>query len=139
MKSSKLMIAVALLVLVVPAVAQSVAVQATVPFNFNVGAQAMPAGEYRVTFDGREQMWISRVGIGGATTALTNATGGGQTQGWPPKLIFKRYGDHYFLSEVWTGGTHYGRQLMISSTERGYARAAKSQPSTVVARRLSNK
>ena len=139
MKSSRLVIAVAsaFLVLLVPAVAQSVAVQATIPFNFSVGTQAMKAGDYRVSFEGRGgQMWISRVGAGDAITALTNAVGGGQTPERLPKLVFHRYGDHYFLSEVWTGGgTYRGRQLMISSTEREYARAKKSGSTTVLAAR----
>jgi len=138
MKSSRLMIAVAsaFLVLLVPAVAQSVAVQATIPFNFSVGTQAMMAGDYRVSVDGWGQMWISRLRNGGATTAPTNAIGGGQTQDRPPELVFNRYGDHYFLSEVWTGGTYRGHQLMISSTERDYARGAKVESTTVVATRL---
>ena len=136
MKSSRVMIAVALLVLVVPASAQKLSVQARVPFNFNVGAQAMPAGDYQVSIDGWGQMRLSRVRMGNATAALTNAIGGGQTQDRLPMLVFNRYGDHYFLSEVWTGGTYRGHQLMISSTERDYARGAKVESTSIVATRL---
>ncbi len=101
MKGSKLMIAVAgaFLLMLVPAFAQTVAVQATIPFNFSVGRQNLPGGEYRVSLGDWGQLWISRVGVPGATTASTSAVGGGNpTQDPPPKLIFNRYGDRYFLS-----------------------------------------
>jgi len=137
MKSLKLMIAVvsAFLILLVPAVAQTVAVQATIPFNFSVGTQAMAAGDYRVSFDRWGHLWISQVGAAGAITTLTNSIGG-ESQYPPPKLVFHRYGERYFLSEVWTGGTSRGNQLMVSSTERESARAAKVASTTVVATRL---
>ena len=140
MKSSKLMIAVtgAFLLLLVPALAQTVAVQATIPFSFSVGTHAMPAGDYAVSLDGWGQLRISRVGVPGAATASTSAVGGNPTQDPPPKLIFNRYGNRYFLSEVWTGGTSQGHQLMISSTEREYARATKTESTTVLATRLPN-
>jgi hypothetical protein len=33
-------------------------------------------------------------------------------------LVFNRYGDSYFLSEVWTGEDQYGLRLPKSRTER---------------------
>jgi hypothetical protein len=131
MKRSGVVIAVALLVLVIPAIAQTADLQATVPFAFSVGTQAMPAGNYLLSIDGWGQMWIRPAGVGEAVTAPTNGVGGGFTQDRPPKLVFNRYGNHYFLSEVWTGGTYRGHRLMISSTEREYARAMKAEPTTV--------
>ncbi len=34
------------------------------------------------------------------------------------KLVFHRYGQNYFLSEVWSGGESTGRQLLKSKQER---------------------
>ena len=41
------------------------------------------------------------------------------------KLVFNRYGDHYFLSQVWTAGNSRGRQLLKSGREREMAQVAK--------------
>jgi hypothetical protein len=34
------------------------------------------------------------------------------------KLVFNRYGDHYFLSQIWEAGDNAGRELMKSREER---------------------
>jgi hypothetical protein len=82
--------------------AQSLAtLRANVPFDFTVGKKTMPAGEYlvgpsldtSVTFirsvDGKEV--CSAMGNPVASRKL-------ETQA---RLIFHRYGNQYFLSEVW--------------------------------------
>ena len=33
------------------------------------------------------------------------------------KLIFNRYGNHYFLSQIWTQGDNSGRELFKSQRE----------------------
>lgn len=38
------------------------------------------------------------------------------------KLVFNRYDDQYFLSQVWTSGNSYGRGLFKSSRERSLGR-----------------
>jgi hypothetical protein len=43
------------------------------------------------------------------------------------KMIFNRYGDRYFLSEVWTAGYSRGRQLLKSAREMELAQIAKSE------------
>ena len=46
------------------------------------------------------------------------------------KLVFHRYGERYFLSEVWTGES--GRQLLKSRQERAIERELASIPSNVL-------
>ncbi len=41
------------------------------------------------------------------------------------KLVFNRYGDRYFLSQVWTEGNSQGRQLLMSDREKEIAQTAK--------------
>ena len=43
------------------------------------------------------------------------------------KLIFNRYGDRYFLSQVWTAGNSSGRQLLKSDREKEMAQVAKNE------------
>ena len=137
MKHSKLMIAVALLVLVAPLAAQTGAVQATIPFGFIVQQTKLPAGEYRVIVE-RTKLRLIRIdtrGIG--CFGLFNYIHPGPDQGVTPKLIFNRYGSRYFLAEVWTGNGNSGEKLSISSAEREYARATKPASTTVLARQVS--
>jgi hypothetical protein len=37
-------------------------------------------------------------------------------------MVFRRYGDQYFLGEVWIAGTIVGRELTNSRKERQVAR-----------------
>jgi len=43
------------------------------------------------------------------------------------KLVFKKYGDQYFLSQVWVGFSEAGQQLPASSLERQVASGAASR------------
>ena len=38
------------------------------------------------------------------------------------KLVFNRYGNHYFLSEIWVNGATRGRQLPKTSREKELAK-----------------
>ena len=135
MKSSRLMIAVTLFVLVAPALAQTGTLRATLPFAFNVGQQLMPAGEYRVVVDSNS-VRIAPMDGQGVDLGPSSYLSPGPSQDVSPKLVFHRYGNHYFLAEVWTGDVNRGHKLMISSTEREYARATKAESTTVAAARL---
>jgi hypothetical protein len=43
------------------------------------------------------------------------------------KLVFNRYGDRYFLSEIWTAGDTSGRTLLVSKVERELALTSHPQ------------
>jgi len=137
MKSSRLMIAVAvaLFVLAIPAIAQTGSVRVTVPFDFTVGKQTLAAGEYRVSVDSMQRLQIKPIGGTVAATVLTNLIGGNENQA--PKLIFHRYGDHYFLAQVWTA--RWGHELFASAAELEYARTTKQDQTAVLASRLPAK
>ena len=50
------------------------------------------------------------------------------------KLVFHRYGDQYFLSQIWTVGANSGRELLMPRLERELAKNAKIERQTVVRR-----
>ena len=92
-------------------------VVANVPFEFSVGYKAMPAGEYSVqsivsagnglliqSTDGR----ISALRLSDATDRIKDKS--------QPRLVFHRYGERYFLAEVWNGANS-GRRLAQSQEE----------------------
>ena len=109
-----LLVAVAFVTAVAPANGQSVTLRANVPFEFSVGDKTLASGEYRVTRMGPDAMTIA-----GRETAirLSIAIESNKVpeQG---KLVFHRYGENYFLSEVWTAGDSTGRKLLKSKQER---------------------
>ena len=108
-----------LLLLAGSAVAQTIHVRGDIPFNFIVGKHAFVAGQYE----------ISSVGSGDSKTLLIRSVDGrenlfAQTNSTKSlqradktKLIFHRYGDRYFLAQVWVEGAAYGHQMQKSSRE----------------------
>ena len=137
MKSSKWMIAVAVVGLVMPALAQTGTIQASLPFAFTVGQQMLPAGDYRVIVD-NNGLRVAPMDGQGIQCGSFSYIGAEPSQDVSPKLIFHRYGIRYFLAEVWTGDAKRGEKLMRSKTEREYARAAKAEYTTVAATRIPN-
>ena len=102
---------------------------ANIPFDFAAGNTKLPAGEYTVkvveatrvlvlvnTADPNASLFIP------ANTAQANEIQTGS------KLIFNRYGDRYFLSQVWMEGSSRGRQLPKSKSEKEMATVAKAEP-----------
>lgn len=107
---------------------------ASIPFEFTVGNKTLPAGEYIVTSvtAGSEALMIRSKDSRSASMRLTNGISASKASA-QAKLVFHRYGQSYFLSEVWTAGESSGRQLIKSGQERARARelAAISSKSDV--------
>jgi hypothetical protein len=95
-------------------------VLANVPFSFLVGNHQMPPGRYLVTKAGNGFLRI--LDIKDAHYQLFMAVNGVQSSApQTPKLVFHRYGDSYFLAEVWNGNGNLGRQLPRSKGEQEIA------------------
>jgi len=141
MKNSRFMISAvfAVFVLLTSAWAQTGAVRATVPFDFTVGKQTLPAGEYRVTINGPGLLQVARIAGPGAVSVMTNLTGGGPSQDSSPRLVFHRYGRRHFLSIAWIGDGNMGREPYASAEELEYARTTKQELVTVLASRVAER
>ncbi|MEP6919717.1 MAG: hypothetical protein ABI967_01240 [bacterium] len=92
-----------------------------VPFEFAVGDHDMPAGQIEV----RELSAAGRVlGIATrdrrASTVLLAMDLPAKPKNTQAKLVFHRYGQRYFLAEVWNGSE--GKQLKTSKRERAIER-----------------
>jgi hypothetical protein len=86
-----------------PAYAQSDQVKAHVPFAFSVSNSSMPAGDYTL-LRLSQSSWIVRndnVRNAIVTAARPDGTNSDETVA---KLVFTKYGEHYFLSRVWYNG-----------------------------------
>ena len=120
-----LIVTLALATAVISANAQSAnssKVVANVPFEFSVGYKSMPAGEYSVQTIPSASDGLMIQSTDGKISALrlSDAT---ETSKDKPKarLVFHRYGERYFLAEVWNGADNTGRQLRQSQEERAAA------------------
>jgi hypothetical protein len=98
--------------------AQQSGVKANVPFDFVVGNQVLPAGEYLVTAQGSGNQTIlirstdHKNAIMTITFSCASASPSNDT-----KLVFHALGGRYFLSQVWAAGYSQGRELRKSSAE----------------------
>jgi hypothetical protein len=80
-----------------------------VPFSFKVGNKELPAGEYKITADS-EIIRVQKTDGKANAVTLTQRTRGANHNLTDAKLTFRRYGDQYYLSQVWLPET-LGREL----------------------------
>jgi hypothetical protein len=92
---------------------------ADIPFAFTVANHTLPAGRYTVTRVGETSVRISSPHNQGAVV-LTHALEG-KTPESKGKMVFHRYGDAYFLSEVWVADVT-GRKVFQSRAEEELSR-----------------
>lgn len=91
----------------------------SVPFDFAVGTATLEAGEYIVTrVDARGTFLISGLDSRGRVFAFSRPVQAKFGQETSPMLIFNRYGNQYFLAQVWNGGQVDGHQFRKTAKER---------------------
>jgi frataxin-like iron-binding protein CyaY len=96
-------------------------ITANIPFEFSIGDKKLPAGTYSfgrvrqnsddtvLSVDDMRGHWKAiRASSSVKTLTTTNKA----------QIVFHRYGDEYFLSQVWAAGASTGRQFMKSQHER---------------------
>jgi hypothetical protein len=119
-----LVLAIALATAAVTANAQSAKkVVADIPFAFVVGDQTLSAGEYTMKSTTAPANGLLIQNAEGQSEALRNTFPIEPRQNRRnARLVFHRYGQRYFLAEVWTGAGNVGRHLMKSRQERAIER-----------------
>lgn len=118
-------LAVAGLLTLSPLSAQSRAVDFNIPFQFYVGDTALPAGQYGIAFDHSfNRILVSATSLDDAVWILPQRVSGkGQDlQAAAVTLKFHRYGDAYYLREVWRNGREEGLSVPMTKTEKRAAR-----------------
>ncbi len=79
------------------AVAQQ-GMKANIPFNFTVGNTNLPAGEYTITSPVEQVIRLRSAD--NASTATVVSLHSNEEPGSQSKLVFLKYGNHYFLHRV---------------------------------------
>lgn len=128
--------AIAILVLMiaaVPSFAQVNNVKVTVPFEFQVGNQILPAGQYAFAQFAGLAIIIENTKGSGAAVALTSGTGSNVAGKKEPHLMFHKYGKKYFLAEAWLRYSDSGRKLHLSPAEIEMARTVSRSGNVLLA------
>jgi hypothetical protein len=100
---------------------------ANVPFDFVLGNKTVPAGKYVVDSAASSNVVNIRSIEHNAGSAVIGNTMTAVDYARTSKLVFHRYGNRYFLAEVWTRGSDAGRRLPETPQERELAAEAKIQ------------
>lgn len=95
--------------------AQAIA-RAEIPFDFSCQRQAMPRGDYTISIF--QERFIQLSSMDGKTHVVSLFEPNVKVGGPDTKLVFHRYGDRYFLSEVQTADRELGMKLPTSKAER---------------------
>lgn len=102
--------------------AQTRSIKAYIPFNFNAGENKLAAGEYTVRRISQHALVIeSADGKTRVMLVAARAIDQSLNQG-KEKLVFHRYANNYFLSQVWAVRADSGRELDRSKSERAAAK-----------------
>jgi hypothetical protein len=113
MKNAKQFVVVAMaLLFVMPLLhAQSLAhvVRATIPFEFTVAGKTRAPGDYVIT--ATQEKVITVKGDEGGNFALTLTNSAQTLNPVAPKLVFRRFGEGYYLAQVWLDYSGYGREI----------------------------
>ena len=100
-----------------------------IPFDFAFGETRLPAGNYtlrRIVLPSSYDRLViqSADGSGDTHTVMTGSNRTSEVQK-QSNLVFNRYGEQYFLSQVWMAGSDTGRDLFQSRNERNLAKESK--------------
>ena len=102
-----------------------VTLKGDIPFAFTVVDKTVPAGTYALKEVLHSVLVMMSTDNRENVVFFTNGVEAKGNQEVEPKLVFRRYGDQYFLAQIWTGGTRLGRELPKSAKER---LVAQNQP-----------
>lgn len=102
---------------------------ANIPFSFTVCREQLPAGKYKVRPVTSANPRIVLIATAGNRPIEMICTHDVQSKkpATTGKLIFNRYGNQYFLSELWLQGETTGRQLGKTEAEEALFRASETK------------
>lgn len=108
-----------------------------IPFQFHAGNAKLPAGEYRVhMLDSSDLTLMEISSVDGSASALFQVMEA-EAKTTPNKneLIFNKYGNRYFLADVFEGGTSTGSHVLESRYEKRVSAQTKEAQEHVPAQR----
>jgi hypothetical protein len=99
--------------------------QATIPFAFQTDKRTLPAGTYRIDVASSHILRLKGPGNAGGFIVMNDAyKTNTPTRG---SMVFDRYGDQYFLRQVWVAGSGHGYECPKGRAEKGVLQAKNRQ------------
>ncbi|HVP49803.1 MAG TPA: hypothetical protein VMT56_01135, partial [Candidatus Bathyarchaeia archaeon] len=109
-----------------------------VPFAFGVEDISLPAGQY-IIFTATPDQTIRIVSTDGRYSAVINTLlNYAQKPASKSRLVFHKYGDEYFLAQVWTAGRKVARNPLSSQRAMEIASSGR-KPGTVTVVALADR
>ena len=105
-------------------------ITANVPFNFYMGPSVMPPGAYRV--DELANGGIVALRTSHSAKAIVTFPVSGKSESEPPRLVFRRYGETYFLAQIWAADGSLGHALRTSAREKELAQNGSAPTLAVI-------
>ena len=116
-----------------PSFAQSTTlVKADIPFAFQANGKLMPAGTYLISQENGSIMRLSGPDKHAQALALA-LPDTGTDAAKVSKITFNKYGDHYFLHNVWVAGSTTSYRCTTTKQEKNIIRELHNQQPTEVA------
>jgi hypothetical protein len=108
------------------AYAQTQSVKVDVPFAFESGSKTLPAGIYTITLESDHIMLLRGTARGAINNEITNPEER-TTPYQVGRVVFHKYGDHYYIREVWLAGDKTGRECAATKSEKELQMAKNSE------------
>ncbi len=115
-----LMIIALALIVSVPMTQAQARARASVPFGFSLDQKPMPAGAYEISSTSYKVLVVRNLDTREARLVIESMNvQASQAAGIPhAKLVFRKYGDQYFLAEIWGGQSNIGIAFPESKREK---------------------
>ena len=104
-----------------------------IPFTFVVGGVHLPAGHYHVYHPGDPYLIVIEKDDGRARAMAYVHPSASKADESSTKLVFNKYGDQYFLSQVWTEPDQQVHQCLRCRAEESLMAQAGKRELVVVA------
>jgi hypothetical protein len=103
--------------------------EVNIPFDFVAGKAKLKAGTYTIRRVSERTISVSSKDRKSAVIVNVPLTVDARDSGSTERVVFNRYGDSYFLSEIWLNAER-GRQLFTTGEETRVAREFKMLKAT---------
>jgi hypothetical protein len=111
--------------------AQTPLAEVNIPFAFQTPTRTLPAGTYLIHRKSDHLIWLEGPGsVGGFVMTYDAIKSHAPDRG---VVVFDRYGDKYFLSQIWTAGDKVGLECPKGRAESLEAKNKQPPSSTLLA------
>ena len=133
MKKQALILGLSLLLIGTVAYAQNLNMKVNVPFDFVVNSATLPSGAYTVQGLAIGNAISIRKADHTAKALVLGTRCESRKTPEKSKLVFNRYGNHYFLAQIWVAGDDRGQQLPKGRLETEIAQSRTAEEVVLVA------